>query len=433
MMREITDRIKHDPPTVRWHIILFLLFTSLYGFSQQETILPASEPEKTGLSSNRLNQVNTVMQRYVDEKKLPGMITMVARHGKVVSFEKYGLMAVGKPMQLNAIFRIASMTKPIASVAVMILYDEGYFQLDDPVSKYIPEFKDLKVLSSVDKNGINLADQSKPMIIRNLLMHTSGLVSGGENTPVDSIYRAANLSDGTLKDMILKLANIPLLFQPGTKWKYGRSTDVLAYLVEVISGKPFDIFLKERIFIPLKMKDTDYYVSKEKLNRVSAVYGLSDSLGFEVLTNPEINNVSMPVKFLSGNGGLLSTATDYMIFSQMLLNKGEYNGMRILASKTVDLMTSNQITNEIMPDDDYFGPLLSGMGFGFGFAVIKENSQSNFTGSPGSYWWAGTANTYFFIDPKKDLILIFLTQFVPNFYYPVCKEFRELVYKSVVE
>jgi CubicO group peptidase (beta-lactamase class C family) len=263
-------------------------------------------------------------------------------------------------------------------------------------------------------------------------MHTSGLASGGENNPVDSMYRAADLSAGTLKDMIQKLAKIPLLYQPGTRWNYSRSSDVLAYLVEIISGKPFNEFIRERIFKPLKMEDTDYYVSEEKVNRVSAVYSLAAGGGIKVLTDPEINNVSTPVKFFSGNGSLVSTASDYMIFSQMLLNKGVFNGTRILKSSTVELMTSNQISDEKMPEDDFFGSLLAGMGFGFGFAVVKENSQPDVVSIAGSYWWAGSGNTYFYIDPKKDLILIFMTQFVPNYYYPVCKEFRELVYKSIV-
>lgn len=413
--------------------LFFLLFISSYSFSQQEATLSISKPETMDMSSAGLKKIDSLMLRYVDEKKLPGMITMVARHDKIVKFEKYGLVDVDKPMELNAIFRIASMTKPITSVAVMMLYDEGYFQLDDPVSMYIPEFKDLKVFSSMDRNGINLVNQVRPMTIRNLLMHTSGLTSGGENTPVDSIYRAANLSDGTLKDMIQKLSKIPLLYQPGTRWQYSRSSDVLAYLVEVLSGRPFNVFIQEKIFKPLKMEDTDYSVSQEKLNRVSAVYGFADSIGIKVLTNPEINNVSAPVTFFSGNGGLLSTSNDYMIFSQMLLNKGEYNGVRLLRSKTVDLMTANHISNEIMPNDEFFGPMLTGMGYGLGFAVLKENNQSNSVGSAGSYWWAGTANTYFYIDPQKDLILIFMTQFVPNFYYPICKEFRELVYKSIIK
>ena len=412
-------------------LISFLLaFQTCYA--QQVIKLPTTQPEEVGLSSDRLNLVKPLMQRYVDEKKLPGMIAVVARHGKVVRFEKYGLMGIDKSMQTDAIFRIASMTKPVTSVAVMLLYEEGHFQLDDPVEKYIPEFKELKVFSSADQKGIHLEDQIKPMTIRNLLTFTSGLGSGVENTPVDSMYRAADLSGGTLKEMIQKLAKIPLLYQPGTRWKYGRSSDVLGYLVEVISGKPLNQFFKERIFIPLKMKDTDYYVAKKKLNRVTSVYRLDEHTGIKILTDPEINNVSTPVKFHSGNGGLLSTATDYLIFSQMLLNKGEYNGVRILKSKTVDLMTSNHVTNEKMPDDDFFGPMLTGMGFGFGLAVLKDQLSSKEPGSKGSYWWAGAANTYFYVDPKEDIILIFMTQFVPNIYYPVCKEFRKLVYQSIV-
>jgi CubicO group peptidase (beta-lactamase class C family) len=410
-----------------------LLLLSLRSFSQQQTAIPLAVPETAGLSSTGLKQVNTIMQGYVDRQQLPGMITMLARHGKVVSFEKFGVMDVGKPMQLNAVFRIASMTKPITSVAVMILYDEGYLKLDDPVSKYIPEFKNLKVFSYMDKNQVHVVDQVKPMCIRDLLMHTSGLASGGENTSVDSMYRAAGLSDGTLKDMIQKLAGIPLAYQPGTRWNYSRSSDVLAYLVEVISGKPFDVFLKEKIFEPLKMEETGFYVPVEKLQQVAAVFGLADSTGIKVIMKPDTANTAMPVKFLSGNGGLVSTASDYMTFAQMLLNKGEYHGTRILKSKTVEMMTSNQLTGERLPNDSFFGPLLSGMGFGYGFAVVKENNPSVFIGSAGSYWWAGSGNTYFYIDPEKDLILIFMTQFVPNFYYPVCREFRDAVYKAIVE
>jgi CubicO group peptidase (beta-lactamase class C family) len=413
-------------------ILFSLLLTFLVSCSQQEIKLPVAKPELVSMSSDRLNLIKPFMQRYVDENKLPGLITMVARHGKVVYFDKYGLMDVDKPMQLNAIFRIASMTKPITSAAIMMLYDEGQLQLNDPVAKYIPEFKDMKVFSYKDRNGIHVEDQKKPMTIRNLLTHTSGFASSVEDSPVDSMYRTANLSGGTLKDMIQKLAKIPLKYQPGTRWQYGRSTDVLGYLVEIISGKPLNIFVKERIFMPLKMTDTGYSIPDEKLSRVSKVYGLG-SHGIEVLRDPEINNVSPPVKFISGNGGLLSTAKDYMIFSQMLLNKGIYNGVRILKSKTVDLMTSNQITDEIMPDDDFFGPLMSGMGFGLGFAILQDKIQANTIGSKGSYWWSGTANTYFYIDLKEELILILMTQFVPSYYYPINKEFRELVYQAIVD
>jgi len=404
---------------------------TIVGCSQTNNYINTSEPEMAGMSSEGLDRIKPVMQSYVDENKLPGMITMVARHGKVVHFEKYGLMDADKPMQLNTIFRIASMTKPVTSVAIMMLYEEGYFQLNDPVSDYIPEFKDVRVLSSIDKNGIHVVDQIKPMTIQDLLIHTSGLTGVGADSPVDSMYRATNLSDGSLKDMIQKISKIPLLYQPGTRWNYSRSTEVLGYLVEVLSGKPFNVFLKERIFNPLKMNDTDFYVPKEKFNRVGAVYA-PDSVGIKIIMEPDTSTVSIP-KFLSGNGGLVSTATDYMIFSQMLLNKGEYNGVRLLGSRTVDLMTSNHISNEIMPDDEFFGPLLSGMGYGFGFAILQDNIQANIIGSKGSYWWSGSGNTYFYIDPKEELIIILMTQFVPNYYYPVFKELRDLTYQAIVD
>lgn len=337
-------------------IFLFLVLAAIAGCTRQENKLPAAKPEKAGMSAERLKRIKHVMQSYIDENKLPGMITMVARHGKVVHCEKYGLMDADKPMQLNAIFRIASMTKPVTSVAVMMLYEEGCFQLDDPVADYIPEFRNLRVYSSIDETGLHTVDPVGPVTIRNLLIHTSGLTGVGADSPVDSMYRAANLSDGTLKDMIQKLSEIPLLYQPGTRWNYSRSTEVLGYLVEVLSGKPLDVFFKERIFNPLKMNDTDFYVPKEKYNRVGAVYA-PDSAGTKIIMEPDTNTVSVPVKFLSGNGGLVSTATDYMIFSQMLLNKGEYIGVQLLGSRTVDLMTSDHLTNEIMPDDEFFGPL----------------------------------------------------------------------------
>ncbi len=412
--------------------LLFLLVAAVTGHAQQEIKLRTVKPEKAGMSSERLNRIRTVMQQYIDENKLPGMITMVARHGKVVHFEKYGMMDVGKPMQFNTIFRVASMTKPVTSVAVMMLYEEGCFQLDDPVGNYIPELKDIEVFSSIDQDGLHTADAIRPITIRDLLIHTSGLSGVGADTPVDSMYRESNLSDGTLKEMIQKLSKIPLLYQPGTRWHYSRSTDVLGYLVEVISGKPFDLFLRERVFRPLKMSDTDFYVPKEKIEQVAAVYA-PDSVGIKIIMKPDTSNISTPVTFLSGNGGLVSTTTDYMIFSQMLLNKGEYNGVRLLGRKTVELMTSNQLSNEIMPDDDFFGPLMSGMGFGFGFAVLQDSAKADMIGSEGSYWWSGSGNTYFYIDPKEDLVLILMMQFVPNFYYPVFKELRVLSYQAIVD
>jgi CubicO group peptidase (beta-lactamase class C family) len=415
-------------------IIYIIIAITIGSCNRQEKKFSIDKPEKVGLSSERLNRIKTVMQSYVDKNKLPGLITMVARQGKIVHFEKYGVMGVDKPMQYNTIFQIASMTKPITSVAIMMLYEEGYFQLDDPVAKYIPEFKNLKVFSYKDKDGIHVVEQIKPMTIENLLTHTSGLGYGWGDTPVDSMYNVVNLFKGTLKDMIQKLAQIPLLYQPGTTWNYSVSTDVLGYLVELISGKPLDVFLKERIFIPLKMKDTYFNVPKEKINRVADIYCFNKNNGMEIILRSDtVIGVGRPATFFSGGGGLYSTASDYMIFSQMLLNKGEYNGERLLGSRTVDFMISNHITNEIMPADDYFGPLLSGYGFGLGFAVRQDNIQSHIIGSIGEYKWLGAYNTYFSIDPKEGLILILMTQFVPTLYYPNFKEFEVLAYQAIVD
>ncbi len=411
---------------------LCLVLYATAGCTKQATTLTVSRPEKAGMSAERLSRIKPVMQKYIDENKLPGMITMVARHGRIVHSEVYGYMDADKPMRKDAIFRIASMTKPVTGVAVMILYEEGYFQLDDPVADYIPEFRNLKVFSSIDKEGLHTVDPIRPMTIRDLLTHTSGLSGVGADSPVDSMYTAANLSDGTLRDMILKLSEIPLLYQPGTTWNYSRSTDVLGYLIEVLTGKPLDVFFKEKIFIPLGMEDTDFYVPEEKFERVGAVYE-PDSAGIKIIMEPDINSVSTRVKFLSGNGGLYSTATDYLIFSQMLLNKGVYNGVRILGGKTVELMTTNQISGIRMPEDDFFGPLFSGMGFGLGFAILADNIDTRIIGSKGSYWWSGSGNTYFYIDPHEDLIMILMTQFVPNSYYPVFKQLRVLGYQAIID
>jgi CubicO group peptidase (beta-lactamase class C family) len=405
-------------------IIQLILFQAVHSQG-----LSTIKPEEAGLSSQRLNLIKPVMQRYVDENKLPGLITMVARQGKIVHFEKYGMMDQDKPMQINTIFRIASMTKPITSVAVMMLYEEGYFQLSDPIAKYIPEFKDLKVFSSKDKDGLHMEDQIRPMTIRDLLTHTSGLTYGlFGNTVVDSLCRTANLWAGTLKEMVQKLAKIPLLYQPGTKWNYSLSTDVLSYLVEVVSGKPFDIFLKERIFEPLKMKDTDFYVPKEKINRCAAIYGISDEKGIKVISKPDTSTISRPPKLFSGGGGLFSTAGDYMIFAQMLLNHGEMNGVRLLGRKTVDFMTENHLSEGIFPVAG-----LPGMGFGLGFSVVMNVPKTQTLGSVDEYGWSGIYNTYFSIDPGEKLICILMTQFSPFAYYPLNREFNVLVYQAIVD
>jgi CubicO group peptidase (beta-lactamase class C family) len=412
--------------TISLTLIIVFLTASC---SEQEINLPTAKPEKVGMSSERLDRIKPVMQSYVDQNKLPGIITMVARRGKIVHFEKFGNMYPDSPMSLDAIFAIQSMTKPITSVAIMMLYEEGHFQLYDPVAKYIPEFKDLKVFSHKDKDGIHVVDQIKPMTILDLLIHTSGLGYGWGNTPVDSMYNSAKLRDGSLKDMVQKLAKIPLYYQPGTKWNYSISTDVLGYLVEVISGKPFDLFLQERIFVPLKMKDTDFYVPKEKINRVPYLYGPKDSTGIKVITIPDTSRTSKPKKYLNGGGGLFSTAKDYMIFCQMLLNKGEFNGVRILGRKTVEYMTENHISNDQVPTEGFY----NGAGWGLGFAVSQDVVKAQIIGSNGAYWWGGAYSTFFQIDPKEQLILILMTHFSPSNYYPTNVEFVVSTYQAIVD
>jgi len=401
-------------------IFLILLFIVPTVFSQG---LPTASPEEVGFSSSRLDRIKPAMQIYVSQNKLPGLISLVARRGEVVHFEKYGKMNENQSMQFDAIFRIASMTKPVTSTAIMMLYEEGRFQLNDPVSKYIPEFNDLKVFSGVEKGELKLVKPENPMTIRDLLTHTSGLTYGFfGNSPVDSIYKVSKLFDGTLNEMINKLAGIPLLFQPGTKWNYSMSTDVLGYLVEVISGKSFDEFLEERIFKPLKMKDTGFFVPKDKVNRFAAVYGMAEGGEIKVVQKPKTTG-KLP-KLLSGGGGLMSTISDYSRFAQMLLNKGELDGTRLLGRKTVEFMTQNHLS---------FDAGRPGRGFGLGFAVTENVAKSNLIGSKGEYWWAGIHNTFFWVDPEEEMILILMTQFSPFRYYPVHKEFKILTYQAIID
>jgi CubicO group peptidase (beta-lactamase class C family) len=421
-------------------LILVQLFLIQAVFSQG---LPTAKPEEVGMSSDRLNRINPVMQSYVDENIFPGLITLVARRGKVVHFEKYGMMDIDKPMQFNTIFRIASMTKPITSVAVMMLYEEGHFQLFDPISKYIPEFKDLKVFSSTDENGLQLVDQNNQITIHDLLTHTAAINRGSGNTPqeliVDSLYRQIDMSDGTLKDMTNKIAEIPLLYQPGTKWSYSNaSTNVLAHLVEVISDKPFNEFLEERIFIPLNMKDTDFYVPEEKINRFAALYRLSENSGIKVLEKQETSAMSTPPKFYSAAGGLVSTVTDYAIFAQMLLNKGEFNGTRLLGRKTVEFMTQNHLSEELLPikmvilRDGMKYDLIPGLGFGLGFGVTIDVPKSHTLASLGRFMWSGSFTTAFWVDPEEEMIGILMTQVSPSQHY-YDNEFLVLVYQAIVD
>ena len=292
--------MKTNTSALSFLLVLLFFFQSVQGQG-----LPTARPEEVGLSAARLERIKPFMQSYVDQGKLSGLITMIARRGRVVHFEKYGVMDSGRPMQLDAIFRIASMTKPITSTAIMMLYEEGKFQLNDPVSKFIPGFKDVKVFSGTDENGIKLEEAKNPMTIRDLLTHTSGLTYGDfGDTPVDMMYRKADLQGGTLKEMVDKLTKLPLLYQPGTKWNYSVSTDVLGYIVEVISGKPLDEFFQQRIFSPLRMSDTGFYVPKEKINRFTALYELAKDGKIFVGETPQASRFAKPPNIWAAAAGL---------------------------------------------------------------------------------------------------------------------------------
>ena len=396
-----------------------------------EAALSRVAPEAVGLSSERLERLSAAMQGLVDDGRLAGITTLIARHGKVAHLRTFGAqdMEAGKPMAQDTIFRIYSMTKPVTSVALMLLYEEGRFQLSDPVENYIPEFKDLPVAVGEDDNGIVTEPADHPMTIRELMSHTAGLSYGiFSESPVDALYREAELMhpDSTLQDFIADLAKIPLRQQPGSMWHYSVAVDVQGHLVEVLSGQPFDEFLKERIFDPLGMDDTGFWVPPEKAERFAQVYvygedGALQRPGGEPLRNRDYLS---PVNFLSGGGGLVSTTMDYARFCQMLLNGGELDGVRLLAPSTVALMHRNQMPRDV-PE---YSP---GQGFGLNFAVVLDPVEADRI-SKGEYYWGGIAGTWFWIDPQESLIFVGMIQQFGDNRPDVRSLSRRLTYQAIV-
>ena len=333
-------------------------------------VLPSGSPEKAGFSRGRFERIVPVMQRYVDEGKVAGMITMVARRGTLVHLETYGVTDIEtkRPMKRDTVFRIYSMTKPVTSVAILMLYEKGRFGLRDPVGKFIPELANLKVYAGGTKESPQLVDQARPITILDLLTHTAGLTYGGfSNTPVDELYKEVDpiSSGGTLEEMIGKLSGLPLLHQPGSQWHYSVATDLLGRLVEVISGQRFDRFLKERLFDPLEMKDTGFHVTDGQRRRFASMHLVTDNGELVRDDTAWTKEFDAPPSFLSGGGGLVSTASDYLRFASMLLNGGEFDGVRILGRKTVELMTSNNLPEALVPIR-FETWRMEGYGFGLG-------------------------------------------------------------------
>jgi CubicO group peptidase (beta-lactamase class C family) len=383
--------------------------------------LPVVSPQAVGMSPEKLAGVKEAVQALLDNEKIAGASVVVARKGNIVFSETFGMVDkdAQKVMQDDTIFRFYSMTKPITSVAVMMLYEEGKIKLDDPVSSYIPEFEDLKVYADSGEHE----EQVHPMSIRDLLRHTSGLTYGYfGNTPVDKMYQSENILDrqSPLEDMAKKLGEIPLLHQPGTKWHYSVSTDVLGYLVEKVSGHSLDVFFKERIFKPLDMQDTAFYVPDEKADRFAVCYGPKLGGGLKVVDNPlKSRYLTKPVMF-SGGGGLVSTSRDYMRFCQMLLNEGQLDGTRLLRAETVEMMTSNQL-----PDGVYRN-IRGGFGLGFSVQMVKGKSPI------GEYGWGGMASTHFWISPRDELAVVALSQRIP-YSGQLENAIKPIIYDSIID
>ncbi|NKB32746.1 MAG: serine hydrolase [Pseudomonadales bacterium] len=428
-------------------LVSFTACTVSYNFDADipgsgSTALRSSTPEAVGMDSERLDRISAAMQGLVDDGLLAGAVTMAARDERVVHFESVGYRdkEIGAPMSNDALFRIYSMTKPVTGVALMTLYEEGRFRLSDPVEQYIPELKDLQVFAGTDSNGNMLTEAADhPMTIRELMNHTGGLTYGifGQS-PVDNAYVESGIGDAaaagllepgeTSRDFVAKLGQIPLKHQPGSRWEYSVSVDVQGYLIEVLSGQSFGSFLQERLFDPLDMADTHFYVPETKLDRFSQmyVYGENGELepgemfsGADYTTYPD---------FEAGGSGLVSTASDYMRFSQMLLNGGELNGVRILAPLTVALMSRDQ-TPEAMT-----GSILGNGGttFGLDFAVTVDPVEAE-SYSAGEYYWGGAAGTWFWIDPVEEIVFVGMIQAAGALTPDVRGLSRRLLYQSILE
>jgi CubicO group peptidase (beta-lactamase class C family) len=375
-------------------------------------------PRSTGVDEARLQRLEATVQKEVAGGRIPGAVMALARDGKVVMHKAVGQQdpARGVAMRNDSIFRIYSMTKPIVSVAVMMLVEEGRLQLSDPLSQHVPDLKGLRV--GVEKGGaLEVVAAAREPTIQDLLRHTSGFTYGVFGKSLVKDLYTKNDVDGTDHDnaqFVKKLAGVPLMYQPGTTWEYGRSTDVLGHVVERVSGQPLDRFLEERIFRPLGMKDTGFFVPAEKQSRLAEPFA----------ADPKMLEVRQKPKYLAGGQGLVSTAADYLRFAQMLLNGGELDGTRLIARKTVDYMTSDHLGSIRGPAPGY--------GFGLGFAVRLADGQASTPGSAGDYNWAGFGGTYFWVDPKERLVAVWMMQSTPqrNYYRGL---YRNLVYGALTQ
>ena len=388
-------------------------------------------PEQVGFSKQRLARIRPQLEKYVEDNRLAGGSALIARHGKVIYFETFGVMdkESGKPMTQDAIFRIYSMTKPIVAVAALTLYEEGKFSLLDPVSKYLPEFSDMKVaIPAADGMPWHTVAAERPILILDLLRHTSGMNNRGpKDADGELILPRLDIKSHSLADGIKLLASAPLVHQPQSSFDYSPGPDVIGRLIEVWSGMPLDQYLDERIFRPLHMTDTAFWVPQAKWSRLTTLYDRGANDKIVRATGDAQDGYRMKPSFLSGAGGLVSTTSDYLRFAQMLLNRGQLDGVRILSPKSIELMSSDLLGD--LPVFD--GPLLRGYGFGLSVAVNRGPAKTATIGSAGEYYWEGAAASLFFVDPSEDLLTVFMIQKREGI--DISREYKRMVYQALVD
>jgi CubicO group peptidase (beta-lactamase class C family) len=398
-----------------------------------------------GMSAKVLGRVTDhLLRQYIEPGKIAGALPVVYRKGSLAYFEPLGRMDVerDRPMQADTLFRIYSMTKPITSVALMMLYEQGRFQLNDPVHRFIPQWRDLRVYQAGVVPNFVTRPVERPMTIKDLFTHMSGLTYGFMNrSNVDHAYRKLGVggatSGATLRDTIETLAKLPLEFSPGTRWNYSVSTDVLGYLVEVMSGMPFDEFLRARLFEPLGMLDTGFTLPESQIERFAANYSRGPDKRLRLEDDPFDSLYTRPRSFFSGGGGLVSTAHDYLRFCRMLVSGGSLDGVQILGRKTIELMTRNHLPN----DEDltrwavgsFSETANEGYGFGLGFSINLGPARTATIGSAGEYAWGGAASTIFWVDPVEELVVIFMTQLMPSATFNFRGQLKTLVYPAIVD
>ena len=401
------------------------------------------DPRAVGFCPDRLERIDGWMRRLVDDGRLAGLSVMCARKGRTAFFRAHGLSDIArtKPFAGDTIVRIYSMTKPLTSVAAMMLYEEGRFQLDDPVSRYLPEFTDMRVLTGGNRAKWDGEPAQRPITIRDLLTHTAGLTYGFmEATLVDALYRQNGVDFGekqeaSLAEVVGRAAGMPLLAQPGAQWNYSVATDVLGHLVAVLSGRDFADVLRDRVIAPLGMVDTDFFVPAEKTSRFAANYSLFRDRTLKLYDDCEGSPFTRPPALASGGGGLVSTAGDYMRFCRFVLGGGELDGVRLLGRKTVDLMRMNHLPGDLaaMGQPRFSESSYTGIGFGLGFSVMLDPARAQILGSPGEIAWGGLASTAFWIDPSEDLAVVLLAQLIPSSALPIRRELRVLTYAALVD